>query len=399
MEEYDAVIVGARCAGSALAIGLAHQGWRVLLVDRDEFPSTTISTHGIWPNGLARLEQLGVLDTLRARHDLPLYESRIRGLGHEIVGSFTPVDGFDRAAAPRRISLDKAGVDTALASGAKGAFGQRVVELIGSGTEEDPVRGVVLGDGRRIGSRWVFGADGRGSTVAKLLGLPKERPMRGELAMSYAYWRGIPDDGYGHMQIEYDRVLNRVPVEDGLTMLIANGPPELTHGTAGERDRKYRELIGRFPETIDAALLDRAEMVSEVVVAPEPLMQGFFRTANGPGWALVGDAGHFKHPGTAQGIGDAVEQSAYVVQALSAAEPSLDSYQEWRDARSAEHYEWSFSWGRFPKPGRGEFLFQGWASEDEAGQDLRDCFSRRVEPSQLMSKERLERWFEQAPDD
>jgi 2-polyprenyl-6-methoxyphenol hydroxylase-like FAD-dependent oxidoreductase len=221
--------------------------------------------------------------------------------------------------------------------------------------------------------------------------------MRGEIAMSYAYWRGIPDDGYGHMQIEYNRVLNRVPVEDGLTMLIANGPPELTHGTAAERERQYRELISHFPETIDAGLLDRAEMVTEVVVAPEPLMQGFFRAANGPGWALVGDAGHFKHPGTAQGIGDAVEQAVYIADALSATEPSLDSYQEWRDARSAEHYEWSFGWGHFPRPGTGEFLFRGWASEAEAGQDLRDCFSRQVEPSQLMSKERLKRWFDQAP--
>ncbi|MDX6637646.1 MAG: hypothetical protein QOJ01_1157, partial [Solirubrobacterales bacterium] len=46
-------------------------------------------------------------------------------------------------------------------------------------------------------------------------------------------------------------------------------------------------------------------------------MRGFFRRAAGPGWALVGDAGHFKHPGTAQGIGDAVEQAIHVADALS----------------------------------------------------------------------------------
>ena len=66
MEEKDAVIVGARCAGSTLAIGLAERGWDVLLVDRDTFPSETISTHGVYPNTLARFEQLGVMDTLRA---------------------------------------------------------------------------------------------------------------------------------------------------------------------------------------------------------------------------------------------------------------------------------------------------------------------------------------------
>jgi glycine/D-amino acid oxidase-like deaminating enzyme len=34
MEEKDAVIVGARCAGATLAIELARRDWDVLLVDR-----------------------------------------------------------------------------------------------------------------------------------------------------------------------------------------------------------------------------------------------------------------------------------------------------------------------------------------------------------------------------
>jgi 2-polyprenyl-6-methoxyphenol hydroxylase-like FAD-dependent oxidoreductase len=130
-----------------------------------------------------------------------------------------------------------------------------------------------------------------------------------------------------------------------------------------------------------------------VAIAPEPLMQGFFRTAAGPGWALVGDAGHFKHPGTAQGIGDAVEQALYVAETLSGPRPTLDGYQQWRDARSAEHYDWSFAWGRFPKPETHLPLFRAWAAEPDAGQDVRDCLARRIEPSQLMTKERLARWF------
>jgi 2-polyprenyl-6-methoxyphenol hydroxylase-like FAD-dependent oxidoreductase len=391
--EYDAVIVGARCAGSALAIELARRDWDVLLVDSDAFPSTTISTHGLWPNGLARLEALGVLDTLRAKHELPLYRSRIVGLGNEMTGSYTPVGGFDRAAGPRRIVLDQAGVETAVAAGAQTRFETKVVDLLGAGTPDDPVRGVALESGEQVRARWVFGADGRGSTVARRLGLPKTRPMRGEIAMSYGYWRGIPDDGYGHMQIEFDRVLNRFPVEDGLTMLIANGRPELTHGTQDERERKYRELVARFPETLSPQVLEKAELVTEVAVAPEPLMQGYFRTATGPGWALLGDAGHFKHPGTAQGIADAIEQAHYVAEALSGPEASLDSYEAWRDERSEEHYDWSFAWGHFPKPGTAEHLFRGWASEPDAAQDLRDTFSRVVEPSRLNTPERLARWF------
>ena len=40
---YDAIIVGARCAGSPTAMLLARRGYRVLLVGRATFPSDTIS--------------------------------------------------------------------------------------------------------------------------------------------------------------------------------------------------------------------------------------------------------------------------------------------------------------------------------------------------------------------
>jgi 2-polyprenyl-6-methoxyphenol hydroxylase-like FAD-dependent oxidoreductase len=391
--EYDAVIVGARCAGSTLAIALAERDWDVLVVDRDTFPSKTVSTHYLYPNTLARFEQLGVLDTLRAAHDVPLVASRFIGLGHRIEGLFTPIDGFDRGAGPRRLVLDKAVVDTALSAGAEGRFGERVVDLIGSGTDEDPVAGVVLASGERIRAKWVFGADGRGSTVASHLGIEKVRPLKGDFAMLFGYWKGIPDDGYMTLDIHPNEFVNRWAVEDGLHILIASGGAELTRGTADERRRRYLELLGRFPETIEPKVLVEAELVTEVSVAPESLMRGFFRTPNGPGWALLGDACHFKHPATAQGIGDAVEQAIYIAESLSGAKPSLDGYEDWRDARAGEHYDWSFTWGRFPRPGLSEKVFRGWAGEPDAGQELRDTFSRRVEPSQLMSEERLARWL------
>jgi 2-polyprenyl-6-methoxyphenol hydroxylase-like FAD-dependent oxidoreductase len=394
VEEHDAVIIGARCAGSTLATALAERGWDVALVDRDTFPSTTVSTHLLYPNTLARLEKLGVLDRLSSEHELTFVAHRLVALGHEIAGRYTPIEGFDLGLVPRRIALDKAGVDTALAAGAKGVFGTRAVDLIGGGTDDDPVRGVVLSDGRELRAPWVFGADGRGSMVAGKLGLEKERTQRGELAFSYSYWRGIrPRDPVSTLQINLDEMLYHGPVEDGLYMLIANGVPDLAQGTKEERERKYMETIRRFPETFDPKRLDGAEMVTEVTVAPETLMRGFFRKPTGPGWALVGDACYFKHPGTAQGIGDAVEQALHVADSLSRSEPSLDSYEEWRDGKAAEHYDWSFAWGRFPNPDAADQLFRGWASDAEAGQDLRDCLARTVEPSQLMSKERLERWF------
>jgi flavin-dependent dehydrogenase len=393
MEEKDAVIVGARCAGSTLAIALAKRGWDVALVDRDTFPSDTISTHMMFPNTLAELDRLGVLDTLRSRHRLSPVGWRTVGLGHENHGTFTPIGGFDRGLSVRRISLDQAFTDTAIAAGAEPRFGERVVDLVGSGTDEDPVTGVVLESGDQIRAKWVFGADGRASTVAAKLGLGKERQQRGEIAFMWAYWSGIPDEGLATTAIEMDAILIRWAVEDGLTMLTATGPDAFTHGSKEDKLRSYLEVLSRFHDWIPPEHLETGEMVSDLVVAPESLMRGYYRRPTGPGWVLLGDALHFKHPGTAQGIGDAVAQAVYLAEELSGPGESLDGYEEWHEDRANEHYDWSFSWGRFPRPEVSEKLFRGWASEPDAAQDVRDTLTRKVLPSVAMSEERLGRWF------
>src|SRR5690349_1995534 len=64
--DYDAIIIGARVAGASLAILLGRQGRRVLLVDRDHFPSDTLSTHYLQAPAVAALERLGVLADVEA---------------------------------------------------------------------------------------------------------------------------------------------------------------------------------------------------------------------------------------------------------------------------------------------------------------------------------------------
>ena len=63
---YDAIVVGARCAGSPTAMLLARRGYRVLLLDRARFPSDTVSTHLIHAPGVAALDRWGLLDRLVA---------------------------------------------------------------------------------------------------------------------------------------------------------------------------------------------------------------------------------------------------------------------------------------------------------------------------------------------
>ena len=58
---HDAIVIGARCAGSATAMLLARTGYDVLLIDRATFPSDIPHGHFIHRHGPRRLARWGVL--------------------------------------------------------------------------------------------------------------------------------------------------------------------------------------------------------------------------------------------------------------------------------------------------------------------------------------------------
>ena len=392
---YDAVVVGARCAGSPLAARLAEGGRSVLLVDREPPPADTLSTHCLFPNTVARLHELGALQRIEAEHRLNPLQYAVRILGNETAGGFTPIDGFDHSYGITRPVLDKALLDVAAAAGAETRFGERVTGLLGAGSAADPARGVVLEGGEEIEARWVIGADGRASTVAKLLGLEKERPLAGEMAFMFGYWRGLPTRDRFFIDVVEDGSLAWMPCEDDLSILILGLAPELTRGDQEQRQRQFRESAGRF-DWFEELQVDSREQAGPIHVAPETMLRGFFRQPAGPGWALVGDASHFKNPSTAQGISDAIEQSLHVAAELLEGD-SLPGYEAWRDERAREHYEWSFDFARFAKPETSGPVFRGIAADPEAGQNLRDALSRQLRPrSDVFTDARLGEWFSAA---
>src|SRR5713101_304668 len=99
---YDAIVVGARCAGSPTAMLLARKGYRVLLVDKAAFPSDTMSGHYIWQPGVARLKRWGLLDPVIASN-CPAISRVSMDLGpFTLAGSPPPADGVAAAYDPRR---------------------------------------------------------------------------------------------------------------------------------------------------------------------------------------------------------------------------------------------------------------------------------------------------------
>ena len=117
---YDVVVVGARCAGASTALLLARQGHRVLLLDRARFPSDmALSTHLVWPRGVAKLTEWGLGETLAGSGAPPLRTARMDFGELVLEGPLHPAGDVAEAYAPRRAVLDGLLVDAAVEAGAE----------------------------------------------------------------------------------------------------------------------------------------------------------------------------------------------------------------------------------------------------------------------------------------
>src|SRR5436190_17373583 len=141
---FDAIVVGARCAGSPTAMLLAQRGYRVLVVDRSTFPSDTVSTHFIHAPGVAALRRWGLLDKVVATGCPPVDTYSIDFGPFTISGTPLPADGSSTAYAPRRTVLDTLLVDAASAAGAEVREGFTVDEVL---VEDGRVSGIRGRDG------------------------------------------------------------------------------------------------------------------------------------------------------------------------------------------------------------------------------------------------------------
>src|SRR5271156_1902926 len=112
-KHFDAIIVGARVAGSAAAIFLARDRRRVLLVDKDSFPSDRLSTHIVLAGGTRVLARLGMLETLERLGGVRFSRMRSIGPDFDYAGDLVRADSDARGLCLGRVLMDAAMIDAA----------------------------------------------------------------------------------------------------------------------------------------------------------------------------------------------------------------------------------------------------------------------------------------------
>jgi 2-polyprenyl-6-methoxyphenol hydroxylase-like FAD-dependent oxidoreductase len=352
---YDAIVVGARCGGSPTAMLLARKGHRVLLLDKASFPSDTMSTHFVHPPGLAYLERWGLLKRLEDTGCPPVDTYSFDFGPVTVTGSPQPIDGIAHGYCPRRTVLDEILVDAAVESGVELRERFTVDELLASDGTVTGIRGHEQGGAEVTEhARVVIGADGKHSLVAKTVKPEQYNERSSHLAMYYAYWSGLPSEGFEtFIRAENRRGWACLPTHDDLTVVPFGWPVEEFQTNRKDIEGNFyksMELAPEFAERIRAAKRE-----TKFVGTAE--LPGYVRKPFGPGWALVGDAAYHKNPITAMGINDAFRDAELLANALDddfsgrrPYEEGMSDYQRTRDKEAMPVYDFTDDFAMLQPP-------------------------------------------------
>jgi flavin-dependent dehydrogenase len=344
---HDVVVVGGRVAGSATAMLLARLGHDVVVVDQASFPSDTLSTHAIARTGVVQLRRWGLLDEVLDSGAPAITQFTFHALGESLSRPVKHKAGVDLLVAPRRYVLDTSMAAAAEQAGAKVRTGVTVTGVRRDGRGR--VAGVHghdrAGAPIEIAARYVIGADGLHSRVARLVGaaIDQARPAVG--AAQYAYYAGIAWTGIEFF-LAAGSLAGVFPTHHGQACIwICN--PSADAKAVRRRTRSRPEAFGELLQRSAPQLAERlrhARRTSPVwgmLRMPNQLRQAF-----GPGWALVGDAGYHRDAVSGYGISDAFHHAELLAVALDQAlrgdaeeTTALAGYQQRRDQALREIFE------------------------------------------------------------
>jgi 2-polyprenyl-6-methoxyphenol hydroxylase-like FAD-dependent oxidoreductase len=346
-DTYDVIIVGARVAGAATAALLAQQGARVLLLERARFPAPIVSCPIFFGNSLAVLERIGVLDAVEA-----IGAPRIRYYGtrtpdFDLVARLPPSHGRDYAYAIRREVLDTVMLRCVQTyPGITVREGFTVTGLVWSLGQVVGVRGRQGGGAEQVFyARVVVGADGKRSLVARAVGAPTYARLAGKTCVFYAYYRDFAPlhepSAVAYWGTDRRRGALVFDADAGLTLVSVGLPAEEFAAARKDPEATLEQTWRSIPEL--AARGRRATRATPVM--GQGPVDSFYRQSYGPGWVLVGDAGHYIDPITGQGINNALRSAELFAAAWARAQRrtawrrAMAEYQRQRDAETRPMYD------------------------------------------------------------
>src|SRR5256714_4179720 len=306
--EFDVVVVGASIAGCTAARLFALAGARVALVERRPDPGAykVVCTHQILSSAVPTIGRLGLAARLEAR-----------GAVRTQLAAWSPYGGWMRfpTEAPNGYGVTRWTLDPILRELATDTPGVEFfpgVTVVGLLSEDGRPAGVRIETPKRAAqsmrARLVVGADGRGSTIARLARVPgRVRPHN--RFYYFAYLRGVePRTTSARLWFLDPDGAAAFPNEDDLTVVVAAPHRSRLPEFRSDPEDAYRRMVAALPDGPDVAHAERASKLIGKLEVPNVM-----RPAARPGLAFVGDAALATDPSFGVGCGWAFESAEWLV--------------------------------------------------------------------------------------
>jgi flavin-dependent dehydrogenase len=391
---YDAIVVGARCAGASTAMLLARKGLKVLLLDKSTFPSEIPHGHFIHRHGPRRLQKWGLLERIVATGCPPTTTYTLDTGEIRLTGRDLALDGVAFGYAPRREALDWVLVEAAIEAGAEFRAGFAVQDYL---IEENCVVGVRAVD-RKLGSPLeeraaiVVGADGRGSRLARVVGAAEYEVVPTLTCYFFSYWSDVPPAGL-EIYVRRKRAIFAFPTNGGLFAVFVAWPISEQSVVQSDVERHFLAALDLAPELASRVRAGRrAERFLGAANLPN-----FLRKPYGTGWALVGDAGCHKDPYLALGICDALRDAELLAVAIDEGlsgrrplESALSEYERRRNDATMPDYRLNLDRAQFKPPPQDELRLQRALMDDqEAANRFFMAYEEMIPPESFFNPDNL----------
>jgi menaquinone-9 beta-reductase len=319
---FDAIIVGARVAGSAAAILLARDQRRVLLIDKDAFPSDRLSTHIVLGGGAKVLGRMGMLEMLERAGGVRFERMRTFGPDFNYGGELARDGSDDRGLCLGRTLMDAAMIDAARSfESVEFRERLRVTDLLIEDGAVLGIRGEDASGAHEFRAPLTIGADGMRSSVAQIASERIDAFKRVDVpcarAYYYAYFEGVARK---HLGDEIVTEFESAPGAGNLVCRCENGlTVAATAFDAAEMQTFRTDLASNLRRYLNRSY-EVGKMLEGATIAGKVLSSGLlnntYRDPVTDGALLLGDAGLHVDPLFGQGHSMAL-MSAWIVGELA----------------------------------------------------------------------------------